>query len=156
MKILFEDSRQKPDKNSHIKKQLEDLGYKVERTKLYCGDYTLPVNQSICIDTKKDMNEVESNLIHDHERFKAECIRAKEAGIQLIILVQDPKLKQMADVFGWYNVRRKWSPKAATGRQLAKMMYTMSERYGVKWEFCKKTECGKKIVELLQGEVTDE
>lgn len=148
----MEDTRNKPDKNKHIRSQLESLGYKVERTKIYCGDYTFPTNQSICVDTKKDMAEVEGNLIHDHERFKAECIRAREAGINLIILIQDPKLKQLSDVFGWFNVRSKWSPKAASGKQLAKMMYTMKERYGVQWEFTTKQNCGKRIVELLGGE----
>ena len=150
MAIIFEDTRNKPEKNAHIRKQLEALGYKVERTKIYCGDYTFPTNQSVCVDTKKDMNEIESNLIHDHERFKAECVRAKEAGIKLIILIQDPKLKQLGDVFGWYNIRKKWSPKAASGKQLAKMMYTMRDRYGVDFEFTTKTNVGKRIVELLE------
>lgn len=150
--VIFEDTRNKPEKNAHIRTQLEALGYKVERTKIYCGDYTFPTNQSICVDTKKDMNEVESNLIHDHERFKNECIRAKDAGIKLVILIQDPKLTQLSDVFGWFNVRTKWSPKAATGRQLAKMMYTMQQRYGVEWAFTKKADCGRRIVELLGGD----
>ena len=147
--VIFEDTRNKPSKNAHIKAQLEELGYKVERTKIYCGDYTLPTNQSVCIDTKANMNEVESNLIHDHERFKAECIRAREAGIKLVILIQDSKLKALSDVFGWYNIRKKWSPKATNGRTLAKIMYTMREKYGGEWEFTTKQECGKRIVELL-------
>lgn len=150
--VIFEDTRNKPEKNAHIRKQLEELGYKVERTKIYCGDYTFPTNQSICVDTKKDMNEVEGNLIHDHERFKAECIRAKEAGIKLVILIQDPKLKVLGDVFQWFNVRSKWSSKAATGRQLAKMMYTMQDRYGVKFEFTTKSNVGKRIIEILRGD----
>jgi hypothetical protein len=152
--VILEDTRNKPEKNAHIRQQLEDLGYKVERTKIYCGDYTFPTNQSICVDTKKDMHEVESNLIHDHERFKAECIRAKEAGIKLVILIQDSKLKEIGDVFTWFNVRKKWSPKAASGRQLAKMMYTMRERYGVEWEFTTKGNCGKRIIELLRGDTS--
>lgn len=151
--IILEDSRQKPEKNAHIRQQLEDLGYKVERTKLWVADYTFPTNQSICVDTKKDMGEIESNLIHDHERFKAECIRAKEAGIKLVILIQDPKLKQLSDVFGWFNIRKKWSKKAASGQQLAKMMYTMQERYGVTFQFTKKQEIGKRIVEILKNEI---
>ena len=151
--IILEDTRNKPEKNAHIRQQLEELGYKVERTKIYCGDYTFPTNQSICVDTKKDMNEIESNLIHDHERFKAECIRAKEAGIKLVILIQDPKLKQLGDVFWWFNIRKKWSKKAASGQQLAKMMYTMQERYGVTFKFCKKDEIGKRIVEILKNEI---
>lgn len=149
--IILEDTRNKPEKNEHIRKQLELLGYKVERTKIYCGDYTFPTNQSVCVDTKKDMNEVESNLIHDHERFKAECIRAKEAGIKLIILIQDSKLKQMGDVFSWYNIRKKWSPKAASGKTIGKIMYSMKEKYGVDFQFSTKQEVGKRIVELLGG-----
>ena len=147
--IILEDSRQKPEKNVHIRQQLEGLGYRVERTKLWIGDYTFPTNQSVCVDTKKDMHEVENNLIHDHERFKAECVRAKDAGVKLVILIQDQKLKQVSDVFGWFNLRSKWSKKAASGKQLAKMMYTMNQRYGVEWEFTTKDNVGKRIVELL-------
>ena len=147
--IILEDTRNKPEKNAHIRQQLEELGYKVVRTKIYCGDYTFPTNQTVCVDTKKDMNEIESNLIHDHERFKSECIRAKEAGIKLIVLIQDPKLKVMGDVFGWYNIRKKWSPKATSGKTLGKIMYSMKEKYGVDFQFATKQEIGKRIVELL-------
>jgi uncharacterized glyoxalase superfamily protein PhnB len=149
--IIFEDTRNKPEKNAHIREQLEELGHKVERTKIYCGDYTLPINQSICVDTKANMNEVESNLVHDHERFKAECVRAQEVGVKLVILIQDQKLTQLSDVFGWYNPRLRFSKKAVKGQQLAKMMYTMKERYGVEWKFTSKENCGKTIVELLGG-----
>lgn len=151
-KIILEDSRQKPEKNRHIREQLEAIGYKVERCKLYCGDYAWPTDQRICVDTKADLHEVESNLIHDHERFRAECIRAQEAGITLVVLVQDPKVKQLSDVFGWYNIRRKWSPKATTGRTLGKIMYSMKEKYGVQWEFATKDNLGKRIIELLEGD----
>ena len=150
--IIQEDTRQKPEKNKHIREQLESLGYNVKRFGgMAVGDYQILGKGNIVIDTKKDMNEVESNLIHDHERFRNECQLAQEAGIKLIILVQDPKLKQLPDVFSWYNIRRKWSPKAASGKQLAKMMYTMRDKYGVEWEFCTKNETGKRIVELLGG-----
>ena len=149
--IILEDTRNKPDKNVHIRLQLEKLGYKVERTKLYCGDYTLPTNQKICIDTKKDLQEVCGNLAQQHERFQAECVRAQEAGIKLIILVQEPNVTQLADVPGWYNWRLKKNPKALNGLKLFKIMHTMIEKYGVEWQFCKKSDCGKRIVELLGG-----
>ena len=136
--VLLEDTRNKPDKNRHIREQLEALGHKVERSKIYCGDYTWATNQSVCVDTKKDMGEIESNLIHDHDRFRAECIRAQEAGIKLVILIQDPKIKQLSDVFGWFNIRKKWSPKAASGKQLGKMMYSMRDKYAVDWRFATK------------------
>lgn len=149
--IILEDSRQKPEKNKHIRDQLEQLGYKVDRCKLYVGDYTWATNQGTCVDTKANMGEVESNLVHDHDRFREECIRAKEADIQLIILIQDKKIKSVGDVFGWYNPRKRFSPKAVSGRQLGKMMVSMESKYGVKFQFCQKDEVGQRVVSLLGG-----
>lgn len=147
--IILEDSRQKPDKNKHIRDQLEALGFRVERSKIYCGDYTWATDQKVCVDTKQDLQEVVGNVIHDHERFRAECIRAKEAGIQLVILVCDPKIKDISQVFGWYNPRLRFSKKATTGRQLGKILYSMKEKYGVRFEFTTKDNLGRRIVELL-------
>lgn len=149
--VIVEDTRNRPEKNKHIRDQLEKLGYKVDRCKLYCGDYTWATNQSICVDTKANIGEIESNLVHDHARFREECIRAKEAGIQLVILIQDQKIKSVSGVFGWYNPRKRFSPKAVSGRQLGKMMVSMLNKYGVKFEFCNKGEVGQRIVELLEG-----
>lgn len=151
LKVILEDSRQKPEKNAHIRKQLEALGYKVERSKLYCGDYTWATDQKVCIDTKQDLQEVCGNLTQQHERFQAECVRAKEAGIQLIILIQEPGIKTLGEVPMWYNWRLKKNPKALNGKKLYKIMATMTERYGVAWLFTTKGNCGKRIVELLSG-----
>ena len=114
-------------------------------------DYAWALDQRIVVDTKYGMGEIENNLIHDHERFRNECLLAQQVGAKLYVLVQDEKIKSVDDVFGWYNIRKKWSPKAATGRQLAKMMLSMTAKYGVEWRFCKKADCGKTIVELLGG-----
>ena len=149
--MIVEDTRNRPEKNKHIRDQLEKLGYKVDRCKLYCGDYTWATNQSICVDTKANMGEIESNLVHDHERFREECIRAKDAGIQLYMLIQDQKIKSVSDVFGWYNPRKRFSPKAVSGRQLGKMMISMEQKYGVKFDFCTKNEVGQRILMLLGG-----
>ena len=148
---IIEDSRQKPDKNKHIKQQLESLGYKVIRSKLLVGDYSWPTDQHICVDTKFGLQEVASNLTQDHERFKRECILAKDCGIQLVVLVQEPGIKILSDVCGWYNWRRKKNPKAVSGKQLYKIMATMTDRYGVDWVFCTRNTVGKRIVELLEG-----
>lgn len=150
--VILEDTRNKPNKNKHIRDQLESLGYKVQRSKIYCGDYTWATNQSICVDTKQDLQEVVGNVIQQHERFRSECIRAKEAGIKLIILITEPKVTCLADVFGWWNPRLRYSKKATTGRQLGKILYSMKEKYGVDFQFCKKNEVGKRIIELLGGE----
>jgi ERCC4-type nuclease len=150
--ILLEDSRNKPEKNKHIRQQLEALGYKVDRCKLYVGDYSWATNQSVCIDTKQDLQEVVGNVIQQHDRFRAECVRAKEAGIKLIILIADPKIKTLSEVFGWYNPRLRFSKTATTGVQLGKILYSMREKYGVDFQFCRKDEIGKQIIRLLGGE----
>ena len=147
----MEDTRQKPDKNKHITQQLEKQGYKVVRNKLLVGDYAWPTDQRICVDTKFGLMEVASNLTQDHDRFKRECMLAKECGIQLIVLVQEPGIKILSDVCSWYNFRKKTNPKAISGKQLYKIMATMTERYGVVWQFCNRSNVGKRIVELLEG-----
>lgn len=170
--ILLEDSRQQEGKHGQKHKYFEEHGIKVERTKLYVGDYTLPTNQSICIDSKKDLQEVVNNVCGaEHVRFREECIRAKNAGIKLIILVEEDQtdenghyvVNDIRDVRKWQNPRRQirkkvngqWVqayPKATTGLTLMKAMYTMQTRYDVEWEFCRKKDAGKKILELLGEE----
>ena len=150
--IILEDSRQKSEKNAHIREQLNNLGCTVNRCKLYVGDYVLANNQAISIDTKQDMTEVEGNLTTQHKRFREECERASEAGIKLIILVVDNDIKRLEDVFAWKNPRRFYSKKCVTGRTLAKIMYSMRDKYGVEWEFCTKDKIGERILELLEVE----
>lgn len=151
LRIIICDTRQKPDKTNYITEQIEAIGYKVVRSKLFVGDYQFADAGNIVVDTKQNMTEIEGNLIGSHERFRDECIRAKEAGIQLIILIQDTKIKSIGDVFSWYNPRIRYSPKAVTGRQLGKMMISMEQKYGVKFDFCTKNEVGQRILMLLGG-----
>lgn len=88
--MLLEDTRQQDDKHNLKHKYFEENGIEVKRTKLYVGDYTLPINQSICIDTKKDIQELIGDICgKSHTRFREELIRAQESGIQLIILVEN-------------------------------------------------------------------
>ena len=153
MQVIIEDTRNKPDKNKHIRKQLESLGYKVERCKLYCGDYSYATNQSVCIDTKADLQEVCGNLTQQHERFQAECIRAKEAGIRLVVLIQDPRIQSLNEVPSWYNWRLKKNRLALTGKKLYRIMATMVERYGVEWQFTTRDKIGERIIDILEGKL---
>ena len=174
--LILEDSRQQEGKHGYKHKYFEENGIKVERTKLYVGDYTLPTDQSICIDSKKDLQEVVMDVCGaEHARFRNECIRAKEAGIKLYILVEEDQtdesghyvVNRLGDVHKWQNPRRKikvkdstgkWVPKypkATTGAVLKKAMITMMYRYSVTWVFCRKKEAGAKIIELLTGGKND-
>lgn len=138
-------------KYSHVTNYFDSQGIKWYRSKLICGDYQNPLNPTIVIDRKKDLQEVAGNVCQQHERFVRELELAKELGYRLIVLVEEPGIKTLNDVYGWYNWRRKKNPKAVSGRTLAKIMLTMSQKYGVEWEFTTKANCGKRIVELLGG-----
>lgn len=129
-------------------KHFEEMGVELVRNMLPFGDYALP--PSVSVDTKADMAEIASNIGSDHKRFKRECIAAKEAGCQLIILVEnDDGIRSVNDVHTWINPEIIYRPRAITGERLEKAMKTMSERYGVRFEFCEPEEAAGRIIELL-------
>ena len=105
MRIVLQDSREKRKHHDNILHGLTERGVKVERTKLYVGDYTLPTNQSVCVDVKAGLGEVYNNIISDHARFIRECKRAQESGIHLIVLVEQKGIRTVQDVAAWKNPR---------------------------------------------------
>jgi ERCC4-type nuclease len=150
--LILEDTRQQASKHETKHKWFSENGIKVERCRLYVGDYTLPTNQSVCIDTKKDLQELVQDICQQHDRFRNELIRAKEAGIQLVILCEHGgQIKCLEDVYFWSNPRKKVSPKAMDGWKLFKVLNTMKDKYGVRFEFCDKRQTGKRIVEILNN-----
>ena len=58
MQMILEDSRQQEKKHETKHKYFRAADVHWNRTALYCGDYTLPADQSVCIDTKKDIQEL--------------------------------------------------------------------------------------------------
>lgn len=166
--ILLEDTRNPVSKHRNVHEWAAANRVTIRRTKLMVGDYTLPTDQSVCIDTKAGLHEVYSNLIQEHERFRAECALAQEAGIRLVILVEEPGIGSLDDVAGWRNPRReRWFrvhaahkagkllklsiPKVppVSSEQLAAAMGTMGAKYGITWMFCDPAETGAKIWSLL-------
>lgn len=150
MKLILEDTRNKPEKNAYIRKQLIDLGYTVDRCKLYAGDYSWATDQRVCVDTKADLQEVCGNVTQQHKRFQEECERAKAAGIRLVILIRESTIKSLEEVPKWYNWRLRTSPRATTGKQLWKIMSTMTEKYGVEWRFAPPIKMGQTIIDILE------
>lgn len=164
--VLVADTREKAGKKDHILSVFERHGIKVIRHGLYVGDWTLLNDMSTCIDTKTGgMQEVYSNLVNDHVRFRNECKRAMDAGISLIILVEEKGIKSIEDVPDWVNPRTvQWHRKQAAGEQTTKIppvsskrlyniMRTMASSYGVRWEFCDKEHTGERILEMLNVKV---
>jgi hypothetical protein len=172
--ILIEDTRNQPGKHRNIHYFAELNGIRIVRTKLVCGDYSLPTDQSVCIDTKQDLNEVYSNLVQSHDRFARECDLAKQLGIHLIVLVEDDEVDCLGNVHKWSNPRykrymmlkaghkagrftgTKLPPKPPVdSKRLEQMMKTFAEHHGCEWQFCRKTETGLRICEILMGENAD-
>ena len=162
MKVLFEDSRQQKGKHAMKREHFEREGWQVERTKLYVGDYMLP-GGLVSVDTKADIYELASNVRQEHERFRHECEKARDAGYRLVVLVENEDgVSTLFDLADWiepmphYTMRmRKSGGKAKrrfSGTSLYKACKTMTERYGVEFEFCEPVHAGARVLEILEGE----
>lgn len=148
--IVQIDTREKEHAIEKILETFNNNNIKYVSSKMYVGDYQNLQDGSVVVDRKQNLSEICSNVCQQHERFKAELVRAQEAGIKIYILCEHGKgITTLDDVKTWINPRLKKSPKALTGEKLYKIMKTQEERYGVKYLFCDKEETGKKIIELL-------
>jgi len=243
--LILEDTRQQEFKHDLKHKYFRSVGVMCNRTKLYCGDYTLPTNQTVCVDTKKDIQELigdiqvrktpkkdievalleifkcnsldgrYSEIFHiicddDDGRFPEreiadwcygngfsestdsllqglyvkrqgsfhrELKRAENSKIKLIVLVENKdSVGCIEDLFYWVNPRlmiyknsdqiigyfKNGKPKykkiqkfptATKGEILAKSLFTMQLRYGVKFMFCRPEESGEMVIKLLSEQV---
>ena len=148
--VFIHDTRDKATKHLNVDEYLIEQGHRVVRSKMFVGDVTLLNDQSVCIDLKRNLQEIAVNVGQDHARFKRELERAQEYGIHLIFLVEHGGvIKTLEDVQGWNNPRLKDHPLALTGPRLYKIMLTMQNKYGIEWLFCDKRCTGKRIIELL-------
>ena len=167
------DSREKKSELKRIMSQFDKIGVNYFVSKLYVGDYMYLDNARLVIDRKKDLQEICGNVCQQHERFKRELIRAMDAGIQIVFLIEHGSdIKSLEDVYFWQNPRKheiRWrinkvtgqkekyfvSPKAVDGKQLYKSLCTIQERYGARFEFCTKDQTGRRIMEILQDGETE-
>ena len=72
------DTREHKKEWERIRSQFDSLGVEYIRSKLWVGDYMNIDNPRIVIDRKKDLLELCGNITQQHERFKAELIRAQK------------------------------------------------------------------------------
>jgi ribosome-associated protein len=169
---LTDDTRNPVVKHQNVHDYCEAKGIRIERTKLFVGDYTLPTNQSVCVDTKKDLEEVSINLSEgDKSRFMQEILRAQSTGIRLVFLVEQSNITSLYDVANWDNPNlQRWITLNAahkkgkmlylkineeppkSGPWIAQKMNRMSRIHNVEWQFCNKSDTGQRIIELLMEE----
>ena len=158
--ILIEDTRNQVGKHRNIELYCERNGIELVRQKLDVGDYAFP-DGKISVDTKQDLLEISKDIMsNDHRRFRAECQRAQEMGIQLIILTEE--LPPYGDVALWDVPLFKGSNKyhrygepitLVKPAALKKAMLTMTVKYGVKFRFCHRRETPRKVIKYLKGEL---
>ena len=145
---IIEDTRNKIDKHRNVHRYCERHGIEIVRQALPVGDYMFP-DGTISVDTKEHLQEVASNLMNrsDASRFWREVRRAKDLGIQLVILVESgPAVLNINDVPKWKSRYTQ-----VTGRRLVDEMIRTEMAYGVRWAFCSKSSTGKRIIEILEG-----
>lgn len=141
--VLLEDTRNKPGEHWNISDYCERNGIVLRRSKLYVGDYQIANAGSVAVDTKQGVMELAGNVFQEHRRFRDECIRAQEAGIRLIVLVEETLPNGRLD---------RWVPPMAVRFDpgtLRKAMYTMQDKYGVAFRFCAPEDTGRVLVEYL-------
>lgn len=151
---LIEDTRQKLGKHELKHNYWQKLGVNMIRSVLPFGDYAFI--SPVVVDTKKDIYEMAYDLFQDHDRFRKECIKARNAKCQLVVLIENTdgvdnleSLKRWVESIEHYKKRR--GKRRISGERMVRTMTTMTERYGVLWEFCTPNESGRRVIELLEA-----
>lgn len=151
--VLIEDTRQQAGKHAdkHEWWAARDVG--VIRSKLAFGDYCLP--PVVAVDTKASIAELAYDIDQEHERFRRELAGARDAGVRLVVLVENGEgVRDLAGLVSWVEsgedfARRRYAQRRLQGSRLAKACATMSARYGAEFRFCGPGEAAGLIVEIL-------
>lgn len=145
MNLIVCDTREKGNKK--ILEYFDKINQDYIVSKLDAGDYMLYKDYSTIIDKKDGLLELSHNLCNtlEHQRINREIEKAKQLGCtNFIFLIQDSKIKSIKDIESWSSLHTK-----VKGETLLKIMQTMKDRYHVRFIICKKSDMGKKILELL-------
>ena len=154
--IILTDTRQQ--KEEHIIKEFDKQGILHIRTGLPSADYMAVrydnekgfyLDYSILIDTKKDIEEIASNLCNsqNHQRILREIQKGKDLGAkQFVFLINGGKVKTIEDLQNWSSKRTK-----IKGSVLLKIFKTMSQKYNVRFMIVPKNKIGETIIKLLSN-----
>ena len=166
--ILIEDTRNQIGQHKNVEAYCNRNGIQIVRKCLSVGDYMFPEEYRIehgypliSCDTKASILELCKNIMSsDHRRFKAECIRAQELGISLVVLIEEippygrldmweiPTFRSSGRYHRYGDPMTMVSPSA-----LRKACITMQEKYGVRFRFCTRRQSPARIIKYLKGEL---
>lgn len=156
--VLQIDTREQNGKNTHFLSYFVVKGVKTIRSKMAVGDYCNFYNPKICIDRKQHLIELIGDVTQQHERFRSELQLAQDLGIQLVVLVEQCNFKSINSLNYWkprtimYGKRKGQLESQMKGETLAKILWTMHNKYGVVFMFCKKEDSGRVAYEILTGQ----
>ena len=151
--VILVDTRQQEGKHTLKHEYFASQGIDMVRTKLPFGDYAL-WGGKVAVDTKANVEEIAQNIGgKEHARFREECKLARQCGGQLVILVENRNgFTCIDDMVYWVNPNYRKTAQSIDGTRLAKAMHTMSDRYGVRFEFCTPEESGRRVIQLLEND----
>ena len=156
-KYMIIDSREKPKAIKSILAHFDDIGLDYEVSKLMFGDYMDYNRPDLVIDRKQNIAELAKNCTVEHERFRSELLRAQKAGATLVVLVEQNRYK---DRDKWIRVETiedlmLWSNPHTTirGEKVYRVLRSWMASYPLRVEFCDKRCTGKRITEIIYGEV---
>ena len=147
--MLIVDSREHwthpGSRDRHLKDYFDRHGITYRVEKLDVGDYMLD-GGSLVIDRKSGLQELSTNLTNaaDNARFMREVRRAYHSGIKLVILIEQRGITCHDDVSSWRSKHT-----GVSGAELLKRMFKLEMAYGVRFMFCDKRNCGRRIMEIL-------
>lgn len=151
---LLVDTREQPTKR--LQKRLEVAGLPHERRKLNFGDYsckcTLPdgtvldFSNKVVIERKMHLDELCACFGRERARFEREFERAKAAGCQIYLLVEDATWEKVYN--GKYD--SKFTPQA-----LIASIDAFRARYDMQLDFCKSETTGRLIRDILYRELKE-
>lgn len=155
MRYIIVDSREKPKAITSILDYFEHNGIKYVVSKMLFGDYMDYNRPNIVIDRKQNIAELAKNCTAEHDRFRHELERARDAGATLYVLVEQNryisngqriKVEEISDLLRWTNRYT-----IVRGEKVFRVLAGWMAKYPLKVLFCDKRHTGRKIVEILYG-----
>lgn len=156
MEHIIIDTREKPQAIVLIKKYFDAHGIKYESKKLDFGDYMTDEHGSISIDRKQSIDELAKNCAAEHDRFRRELERARNAGATMYLLVEQNsytfrgehvRVHEPIDLLSWQS---KYS--VVSGERIYRVLSAWQREFGLKIVFCSKRSTGLKITQILFGD----
>ena len=153
-KMIIVKKAHNPIWRKKIKQQLNDI----EKTK----------DRSVCIIAKNGLQKVIKELTRNRSRFISKCKKNRDAGKRTVFLIQEEEIVDILDVENWLNPDfvswckkickqkeknrcSKWFEQPPlNGERLLRAMLSITDRYGVEWNFCSKNEIGIAIKRVLE------